>query len=1178
VQIAADGSLIVSATDLVGYLACDHLATLELQALHGELEKPFRADPELDLIRRRGFEHEKAYLERLRADGRTVHEIATREARTPEELRAAEAETLEAMRNGADVIFQATFFDGRWRGHADFLLRVERPSDFGSWSYDIADTKLARRVRAAAIIQMCVYADLLERLQGVPPETLSVVTGDGIAHPHLLADYAAYYRAAKARFEASVFEGAERLPTYPDPVEHCRVCTWWPMCVDRRRADDHLSLVAGMSRSATKKLTLAGLPTLTALGRSPDDIHVKDLGQRSLERLRNQARLQAAFAESHELRYELIPPDDENRGRGLAALPEPSPHDLFFDIESDPWAIEGGLEYLFGMVEEVDGDAQYDALWAHDRESEKRVFESFIDRVGERLASDPAMHVYHYAAYEPTALRRLMGRHATREDELDRFLRAGVFVDLFQVVRQGLRASVESYSIKQVEKFYMPEREGPVTSAGFSVVEYERWMEARDQTVLDAIEAYNRDDCVSTWRLRSWLERLRVEAAPLYGGEPPARPTIQDGEPGEELAKAQAETREREEALRAGVPADRAKRTQAEQARWLLAGLLDWHRREAKPQWWDHYRLLRASDEDLIADSTALAGLTFEEDLGRVARSTLHRYRFDPSQETKLKEGDQPVDATSGEGAGTIVRLDPLAGILELKRNPSRAHPRALIPAMPYGTEPMRSALGRLADDVLANGIDEGGGGRYSAARDLILRRAPRIRGLDPGTALASLDESPTLAARRLGLELDRSVLPIQGPPGTGKTYTGARMILDLVATGKRVGVVAQAHRVIGNLLEAVAVAAAAEGVPVRIGQRCDEADEASTDERIERLDTNDLTRSGLASRAFDVVGGTSWLWAREDMESSVDVLFVDEAGQMSLATVCSVAGAAESIVLLGDPNQLPQVSQGSHPEGAAASALEHLVGEDSTIAPDRGLLLATTFRLHPDVNSYISDAFYGGRLDADPANARQVVADGPMLEGTGVRLLPVNHAGNGNRSREESATVVDAVLALLGRTWMDRRGRARPMTVDDVVVVAPYNAQVAEIGRALEASLGFRGRVGTVDKFQGQEAAVAIYSMATSTPEEAPRDLEFLYSANRLNVAMSRARSLAVLVCNPALLQVACRTPEQMRLLNKFWRLVEIATVQASEGAADVPTLPVGPMEPASDGPLVLWADLEPV
>jgi len=235
-QLVGD-RIIVSATDLVGFLACDHLATLELEALHGELPRPLRHDPELELIRKRGFEHERAYLERLRDEGRSVHEIAARDAHTPEELGAAQDETLAAMRGGADIIFQATFFDGRWRGHADFLIRAERASDLGAWSYDIADTKLARRVKAAAILQMCVYADLLAPLQGVPPETLSVVTGDGLAHPHRLAEYAAYYRAAKARFEARIFgTGGPAPPTYPDPVEHCKVCTWWPVCISWIRA------------------------------------------------------------------------------------------------------------------------------------------------------------------------------------------------------------------------------------------------------------------------------------------------------------------------------------------------------------------------------------------------------------------------------------------------------------------------------------------------------------------------------------------------------------------------------------------------------------------------------------------------------------------------------------------------------------------------------------------------------------------------------------------------------------------------------------------------------------------------------------------------------------------------------------------------------------------------------
>jgi uncharacterized protein len=1177
VQLAPDGTLIVSATDLVGYLECGHLATLELAAANGAIEKPLRQDPELELIRKRGFDHEQRFLGRLRDEGRTVHEIETRDARGPAELRAAESETFEAMRRGEDVIFQATFFDGRWRGHADFLLRRgDRPSKLGDWSYDVADTKLAHRVKAAAIVQMCVYADLLERLQGVPPETVSVVTGDGTSHPHRLYDYAAYYRAAKARFEERVFGNGSPSATYPEPVDHCRVCTWWPVCIDRRRADDHLSLVANITRSQRRRLVEDGVPTLEALAELSPDRRITRLPPRILDRLRSQAALQARFRSDGVLRYELIPPDVDVPGRGLAALPVPSPLDIFFDIEADPWAVEDGLEYLLGWIAVDTGERVFTALWAHDREAEKRVFETFVDEVTARLERDPGMHVYHYGGYESGALKRLMQRHATREDEVDRLLRGRVLVNLYDhVVRSAIRASVESYSIKRIEKFYMPQREGGITDAGFSVVEYERWMETGDQTILDAIAAYNRDDCLSNLGLRDWLESLRGEAAPLFPEGLVPRPEPVDGAPSEDIAAQQTETRAREDALRAGVPAARAERTEEQQGRWLLAALLDWHRREAKPQWWDHFRLLEAPMEELVADGSALGELEFAEDLGPIARSALHRYRFDPSQETRLREGESPVDPATGETAGEIVRLDPLLGIVELKRNPGRPHPRALIPGMPYGIEPMRSALGRLADRVIRTGLDGRGPGR--AIRHLVLRRPPRIVLQPEGSPLIRPGETAVDAARRIVLNLDETVLPIQGPPGTGKTWTGARMILELAAEGRRVGVTAQSHKVIANLLETVARAAAETGADVRIGQRCD-AGEVSGDQRVERITASDLVAGQLAAGTFQVVGGTSWLWAREDLADSVDVLFVDEAGQVSLATVCAVGGAARSVVLLGDPNQLPQVSQGTHPEGAEASALEHLIGDAQTVASDRGLFLDTTYRLHPDVNDYVSDAFYDGRLTPDAANGRQALGPGRPVGGTGIRYVPIGHAGNGNRSPAEADWIAAAIEALRGRSWTDRDGKVRRLEVPDILVVAPYNAQVAEIARTVEARVGELPNVGTVDRFQGREAPVAIYSMTTSTPDEAPRDFDFLYSGHRLNVAVSRARGLAVLVASPELLRAACRTPAQMRLINALCRLVEVAGEQAPDRDETGPDDRNGHRSTAPPGrPLVLFPDLAP-
>ena len=1151
-QQHADGTLVVSATDLVGFLECDHLVTLELERARDERERPFRNDPQLDLLRQRGFDHERRYIERLRAEGRTVTELEHGPLETPDDLRTAEAATLEAMRAGHDVIFQATFFDGRWRGHPDFLLRRDdRPSTLGSWSYDIADTKLAKRVKAGAIVQMSIYAQLLERLQGIPPEHISVVTGDAVAHPQRFEDYAAYVRAARARFEARVF-GTDPPPvTYPEPVDHCRVCAWWQVCMDRRRADDHLSIVAGASRSQRRRLVDGAVPTLSALAQLGDEVRVPHVPPRILTRLRRQARLQATARVEGRPGYELLPPSPDDPGKGLAALPEPSPLDVFFDIEADPWAFDDGLEYLFGWAElGADGEPVYHALWAHDRAGEKAMLEAFVDLVLERRVRDPGMHVYHYGGYESGALKRLMQRHATREDEIDVLLRGRVLVNLWDhVVRQALQAGIESYSIKQLETFYMPVREGGITQAGFSVVAYEQWLESADPALLDELAAYNRDDCVSNLLLRDWLEARRVEALATHPEWYPdgvvPRPAPEDGAPAETIRAEQAETRAREERLRAGVPVDARERTPEEQARWLLAAVLDWHRREAKPQWWDHYRLVDAPVEDLVADAAALGELTFVEDLGRVARSTLRRYRFDPAQETKLDVG--PVLALPPVGretfGATIVALDPIDGLIDVKSTAAAAELRGLIPGKPFGTDVLRLALGRLADDVIERGLEAS---RFRSAVELLLRRPPRVHGGAEGGPLLAPDDSPLRAAVRLASRLDGTVLPIQGPPGTGKTYTAAQMILELAERGVPVGVTAQSHRVISNALEAVVRAAEVDGRQLRIVHKTD-SDEVPPVPGIERLNDNDAVRDGLRAGTFQVVGGTAWLWSREEMEGIVGVLFVDEAGQYSLANTLAVAGAADSIVLLGDPNQLPQVSTGAHPEGAAASALEHIVGDAPTIAPDRGLLLATTHRLHPDVNAFISAAFYEGRLATLPATAVQDLAAGPPVGGTGIRHVPAIHVGASNRSREEATWIVEAIEALRGRRWRDSAGRERPIEVDDILIVAPYNAQVAEIGRRVEAKLGVRPNVGTVDRFQGREAPIAIYSMTTSTAEDAPRDLEFLYSGNRLNVAISRARGLAVLLANPALFRVSCRTPEQMRLVNAFCRYLEIALDQAA-------------------------------
>lgn len=1138
-RLLEDNSVVLTPSDLVGFAECRHLTTLDLGVTRGVSERPFRHDPTLELIRQKGLELEAELLSDYVNQGKTVAQLERPAGALLTDLRAAQDATIAAMQSGRDVIYQGTLFDGRWLGHPDFLLRTERPSSLGAWSYEPAESKLARHAKPSALLQLCAYSEGVARLQGLEPESMQLMLGDRQIERHRISDYAAYYRAIKRALEQRVDSG-DATSTYPEPVPHCRVCPWSPTCAKQWREDDHLCRVANIRRTDARRLRDAAIPTLTTLGNASPDMRPRDLGARPFDRLRNQARLQLEQYRDGEVRYELIPPDPEEAGRGLACLPAPSPGDVFFDIEADPWIVDGGIEYLLGVVV-GDGDTpRYTPFWAHTRDEEKAAFERLVDFIVERLDRDPAMHVYHYNDYEPAALKRLMGRFATRGDELDRLLRAGVFVDLYDIVRQGVRISQESYSLKKVEKLYMPKREGPVTTAGYSTVAYEKYLKTGDREELKGIEAYNRDDCISTFLLRRWLEERRIEAEQQFGGALP-RPQPHDGEASDAAQKMAEETRRRVDALTHGIPADPQARSPEQQAQWLLAQLLDWHRREDKPQWWTYFYLKDKSPEDLVSSREALGDLTFDRVVAHEARSAIYRYDYDPTQEHRIVEGNKPLDPATDKGAGTVVAVDPAAGTIDLKRGLANnaPHPRALIGDKPLDSSALRDALRRVADYVIANGIE--GPGPYRAARDLLLRHPPRLRGVAACAALRGDAEGYVEAARRLALALEDTCLPVQGPPGSGKTYTGARMILDLVRAGKKVGITATSHKAITNLVDAVCEAARDEGVRVGIVQKADEGD-ASTAPEVVAVASNKEVDGRLDDSSISIVAGTQWLMAREELEGKLDVLFVDEAGQMSLANVVAMGGAAGSIVLLGDPNQLPQVTQGTHPDGAEASALEHVLKGETTIPPDRGLFLETTWRLHPTIAGFISEAFYESRLEAEGSTASQRIQGGLRGIESGLVFIPVDHAGNGNRSPEEAAIVAELVRSLRGRSWTNRHGQVQALTPNDILVVAPYNAQVAEIQRATAGAC----RVGTVDKFQGQEGAVVIYSMATSAPEDAPRQCEFLYSGNRLNVAISRARCIGVLIASPSLLWLPCRRPEQMRLVNAFWRFVEVVETAA--------------------------------
>lgn len=1145
-----EGVLVCSPTDLVAFSGCEHRTHLDLLVARGELERPVREDAFTEVLRKHGRRHEGRHLAELRAATDGIREIDRPQAGTLAALRGAEAQTLDAMRAGVAVVYQASFFDGRWRGHADFVCRVDRPSRLGAWSYEAHDTKLARQTKAGTLLQLGDYSRQLARLQGLAPRSLHVVLGDGRVESFLYADVSAYLDAVRARFQDAVDRGL--LATAPDPVEMCQYCGWKDRCSGEWRAADHLSLVAGIRRDQRVRLVAAGVGTRTALAGVPQGTEVPHIRDAALTVLREQAALQVQSAEDGGIAWSLIEAGPDAPQRGLAALPAPSPGDVFFDMEGDRFVGIDGLEYLFGWVEGGAAGAPFRTLWAHDPAAEKAAFEMFIDTVMAWREHDPGMHVYHYAAYEPSTLKRLMGRYATREDEVDVLLRAGVFVDLYDVVRHGVRVGVESYSIKKLEPLYKLRRIAEVTDAGTSVVQYERWLDEGGDAILESIRAYNEDDCRSLVGLRDWLEERRAELEERVGML--ARPPLVEGSPSEAVARASATADQLAATLTDGVPVDPQRQTDAQRGLSLLAALLDWHRRDAKPGWWEYFTRRKSSDDELVEDPAAVGGLEFDRVTGVDKKSQLFRFTF-PVQETKLSAGtavEDPRASTDASGnpqsrsLGKVHGMDAAAGWVVLKRQKTfEPMPRSLVPSGPVTTPEQSMALLRLGEWVRDHGFD--GPGPFRAQRDLLLRNRPRINGVADGEPLRREGEDIVAAARRCVADADRTCLPIQGPPGTGKTRAAAIAIVDcaIASPPRRAAVTALSHRAITHLLQRVCEEARGRGVTLRIMQK---SDGRGCEDALVRCvtDARDI-ESALDAGTVDVVAGTSWLLAPQTMEGKFDTLFVDEAGQLSLADVVAIGGCAANIVLLGDPQQLQQPSNGSHPPGAGASALGHLLGEDETIAPDRGLFLDRTWRLHPDVCAYISQTFYDSRLrSAADAVRQRVLGENDELSGTGLRWLPVAHAGNRSASEQEARRVATLVVRLAGRRWVDRDGVESTLTGADILVVAPYNAHVAALRRHLPDEVA----VGTVDRFQGQEAAVVIYSMATSLAEDVPRGLDFLYSRNRMNVAVSRAHCMAILVCSPELLHVFCTRASTVPLVNALCAYVQRATLIGEERA----------------------------
>ncbi len=1132
-------NIIFSASDLVHFMECEHLSILDRLHLDTPMEKA-KDSEEAELIQNRGFAHERAYLEKAKSTAKSYIDIA----KAGESRDARVAATVVAMKEGVDLIYQAAFYQAPMIGYADFLKRVDKPSNLGRHSYEIIDTKLSKKSRAKFIIQLAFYADLLEGVQGIAPDCVSVVLGDGFEEKFQLSDYRYYYQSLKQRFLQFLAKSQEQgvaefaASSDPFPCDKCDLCHWRDRCNNWWDKTDHLTQVANILKTHIHKLNAVGINTVEQLANVPPSARIPKIPDPVLQRLRHQAQLQHKAKTTGERFVELITVDPEQTAepgpRGFGRLPRPSPHDLFFDMEGFPH-VEDGLEYLFGLYY-IDGSNRgvFKPFWGHDRIEEKRAFEAWVDFVIGHLDQHPEARIYHYAAYEKTALRKLMRLHGTREKEIDRLLRENKLVDLYQVVREAIRISERSYSIKYVERFYRACRNSEVKSAGSSIVAYQKWRDSdpKEQVILDEIEKYNEEDVISTYELLRWLQKQKPTGLPWYGEHLDEASGELNGGRSEKALAFEKRLATLYAQLSHHIPEDISVRNATQTHASVVRDLLDFHRRTTKPQWWAVFDRQAKSYEERVEEVDCIAGAWPLENCPPVPEKQSLRYTYQyPAQEIKLKTGDNVVLVDSLMGLSDFM-VDPEQRIVTFKLGKKREFtpgPIDIGAGTPIDQGVLQNALFRYAESLI-QALNAAAASSYPAIDALLRREFPLVSGIESGAPLLPENAEVSDIASVIG-RMDHSVIFIQGPPGAGKTYTASHVILDLLKAGKRIGVSSNSHKAIVNLLEAVEKEAKDSGFTFSGVKKSDPQDASQCVNGESIKDIKD--KEGIIAADAQLVAGTAWLFADQEFDQQFDYLFVDEAGQVALGMLIPMATSTKNIVLLGDQMQLSQPVEGVHPGSSGDSVLDYLLQGESTISSNRGIFLEKTWRMHPEVCHFISEAVYNGRLASHPKTKERVIicneAADPALKSSGIVFEPLNHEGCSQDSEEEAVRVKAIYDSLLEQSYVDDKGARHQITPENILVVSPYNMQV----NLLKQYLGSDARVGTVDKFQGQEAEAVIISMATSSGEDLPRNIDFLFSKNRLNVAISRAKCLVVLVASTKLLEVNCRTPEQIALVN---------------------------------------------
>ncbi len=1111
-----------SPTMLRRYLSCKYKIFNEINKEKLKLKRiELKTNDKLRI--ERGNIHEKEYFKELKKKFKKTLNLKDQKLTKEEKI----SKTVQAMKEGFEIIFGGWLKRDKWSGEFDFLIiNKDQKSKFGDYSYEVIDTKYSNKPKPDHIIQLGSYTFMLEATQGVLPKKFIIVLKNMVQEEVQVHQVNQFFKKTRENYEKFIETLVNK--TKPEKCSACETCEWLDRCENIWKKEDNLNQVGGLTKVHLKKLLNIKMDTATKLSKQDENKPLKGFRKEISYKLVTQAKLQKEYEKTGIPIYKPNP-YNLNGSKGFNLLPKPSECDLYFDIESvEDHIYPGGLEYLFGIFYIENGKENFKALWSHNKSEEKKNLIKFFDFTKQHFEKYPNSKIYHYGSYEITALLKLSSFHKVKGIEYDHYLNLDKFVNLLEVNRQGLFISENSNSLKNTEKFYNFEREGDVQRGDISQEYYIEWLETNDKKFLEEIESYNKQDCHSTYELHKWLLDKKPKETSWF------------------IPKKNGEMELRDFEIDMITYQEKVEKSKIEnkKIKQLMSDIIGFYNREDKPAWREFFERRTKSDEELIEDPECIGNMKLEGEPKPDKKSLLYSYKFE-DQDFKLRKSKKTViannqDIEQKDYAGTIIEIDYKKKDILIKRGTSQGIlPKILSigPDKPRPNTKLVSNTYKFIDSLINKEK------KYSSLIDFLEKKYPNITGIKTGEKIIQsndfIKEIPKII-----LNLNNSYIYIQGPPGTGKTFQASNAIIELLKQKKKIAITGLSHKVIHNLLQKVEDMAKEKQLTI-IGYKrgnLEDEDTIFNGDFIKTHEKDPVFMNALKIKdAGQIFAGTKYHLASSYYDSKIDYLFIDEAGQVSLADLISIGNIAKNIVLIGDQNQLGQPIKGTHPNESGQSILDYLLEGRDTIPENRGIFLNKTYRMHSKINKFISSNFYEGRLNCDERTEKRIIKFDKkcIIQNPGIHYIEMNHKNNVQTSLEEIDTVIDLMKQMIGSEFNDN-GKKRELNVKDFLIISPYNTQVNLMIAKLEEEKIKNARVGTIDKFQGQEAPVNIISMTSSDSETLPRNKEFFFDKNRLNVAISRAQVASIILFNPKLLEFSPKNINQIKLMNNFFKLLD--------------------------------------